>query len=188
MADVATAGLSVLPWLTSAVESNAGGRWTTGAGAAAGAGCGIVTYKINNNSNFFLKIKDMWLTGTLIGGVATLVTVTLTVTADAEGGGGDCNLGGGGCCWDCGCGWRGCTGGCWTAADGGVVYDCWGGGSAAGAGDGVGGAMDGGVGAGTGEAALSPFPIDRALGNSNLRAGAGVDANKTEPASEPYKI
>lgn len=47
--------------------------------------------------------------------------------------------------------------------------------------------MDGGVGAGTGDAALSPFPIESALGNSSLRAGAGVEANNTEPASEPCK-
>lgn len=38
LAEVATAGLSVLPWFTSAVESSACGMCTTGVGAAAGAG------------------------------------------------------------------------------------------------------------------------------------------------------
>lgn len=74
---------------------------------------------------------------------------------------------------------------CCAAADGGVEYGCCGGGRAAGAGDGVGGAMLGGVGAGTGLAALSPFPMeDKALGKSNFR-GAGVEANNTDPASDP---
>lgn len=142
------------------MESRAGGRWTTGAGAAAGAGWGIVT-------------------GTLEGGVATLTVTCACIGATGAVGVvgivGDGNRGGGG-----GTGPLVIV----AAAPEGVGGYCgWGGGSAAAAGDGAGGASPGGVGAGTG-LVLSPLPIDKALGNSSFRAD-GVDANNTEPASDP---